>query len=217
MQQISVCKKFNPISKLTSRTASVLKLFGLNTRRLRASAVTHQCSITYKPGDIVYITGPSGAGKSVLLNELYNDIDASKIRLSDIDLPGSTSVVDCLGSDLYGSLKLLNRAGLGDVFCAVNCPANLSEGQQYRYRLAMALVGDFEYVFADEFCSSLDRITAAVISHNMRKAASKSGKCFFLASCHDDLLCDLQPDVIVIKRLTGESEVVYKDKSRGRK
>jgi len=50
----------------------------------------------------------------------------------------------------------------------------------------------------------------AVISCNVRKHAEKSQKTFILASAHDDLLCDLMPDVIVIKHLAGEAEVIYR-------
>ena len=33
---------------------------------------------------------------------------------------------------------------------------------------------------------------------------------FVLASCHEDLLMDLQPDVLVMKELSGKTEVIYK-------
>jgi ABC-type ATPase with predicted acetyltransferase domain len=78
------------------------------------------------------------------------------------------------------------------------------------------------YIFADEFCSNLDRITAAVIAYNVRKFAkrntvspkgaesSKRKVTFFLASSHEDILADLQPDVLVVKHFTGPAEVTYR-------
>jgi ABC-type ATPase with predicted acetyltransferase domain len=66
-------------------------------------------------------------------------------------------------------------------------------------------------IFADEFCSNLDRITAAVISCNLRTVAAHSDKIFVLAGAHDDMLCDLQPDVIIVNRLGGPAEVIYKN------
>jgi hypothetical protein len=41
---------------------------------------------------------------------------------------------------------------------------------------------------------------------------------FILASSHDDLSADLQPDVLVVRQLAGETEVVYKNKKeKGKK
>jgi hypothetical protein len=34
---------------------------------------------------------------------------------------------------------------------------------------------------------------------------------FLLVSCQDDILTDLQPDVIVAKDLSGETEMVYRE------
>jgi hypothetical protein len=109
-------------------------------------------------------------------------------------------------------LRVLSLAGLNDVFCILNTPANLSEGQKYRFRLACAIRSEKKFIFADEFCSNLDRISASVISHNIQKHAKRLGVTFILASCHDDLLADLQPDVLVIKELSENTEVVYKSK-----
>jgi ABC-type ATPase with predicted acetyltransferase domain len=74
----------------------------------------------------------------------------------------------------------------------------------------MALAAEKKFIFADEFCSNLDRITAAVISFNVQKFAKKTGIVFILASSHEDLLLDLQPDVLVAKELSGETKVIYK-------
>jgi ABC-type ATPase with predicted acetyltransferase domain len=78
----------------------------------------------------------------------------------------------------------------------------------------MAMAGRGKYIFADEFCSNLDRITAAVISYNVRKYATEKKRIFILASSHDDILLDLQPDVIVIKELSGDAKVIYRKFSR---
>ena len=205
-------KKSIPWSgQLTDRVVSVMKMFGLSLERLK-SPVNHKCEIKLKPGEICYITGPSGAGKTVLLEALYDATGAEeRLRLREVQLESEKSLIDCIEGDFFSALKVLSKAGLSDVFCVLNQPAKLSEGQQYRYRLARALVSDKKYIFADEFCSNLDRITAAVIAHNIRKTAGQSGKAFILASSHDDLLCDLLPDVVIIKHLTGETEVIYRN------
>jgi len=35
-----------------------------------------------------------------------------------------------------------------------------------------------------------------------------------LASSHEDILPDLQPDILIIKNLNGRTETLYKDTSR---
>ena len=152
--------------------------------------------------------------------ELEKEVPVEKrIHLDDIDLPADKTLIECVPFDsaqggdgnLMSALRTLSIAGLNDVFCILNTPANLSEGQKYRFRLARAMQSGREFIFGDEFCSNLDRISAAVISHNIRKCAANLGLTFVLASCHEDLLMDLQPDVLVIKELSGKTEVIYKN------
>ncbi len=199
----------------------VMRMFGVNTERLRNNRQIHKCTLEVSDGDIVYITGPSGAGKSVLLRELQNAIPAEeRINIDEINLPDDRAVIDCVGrppsqnTTMINALSLLGAAGLSDVFCILTAPANLSEGQKYRFRLASALslVKAGWFIFADEFCSTLDRITAAVIAYNVRRFAKRNNVTFFLASSHEDILADLQPDVLVVKYFTGPAEVTYKDR-----
>ncbi len=215
MQTYSIEKAFPWRGKLTSKVISVMKMFGLDVERLKSGSLCHKCKINLKAGDICYITGASGAGKSVLLRELYELVPAQdRLNLDDVKLEKGKTLVDCIEGNFFEALKILSTAGLSDVFCVLNEPTKLSDGQKYRYRLARALAGGKKMIFADEFCAGLDRITAAVIAHNIRKIARRSGRTFVLASSHDDLLCDLLPDVVVIKHLTGKTEVIYRDRKR---
>lgn len=219
---------------LTGKVSDVMRAFGITVQRLKSNAILHNCTINLSPGQICYITGPSGSGKSVILREFYNHCEnENKLNIDDIPLANDKTCVDAIekitnnqdtnykritnnqransNTGFLEILRTLSYAGLTDVFCVLNSPANLSEGQKYRYRIAKAIASDKQFIFADEFCSQLDRVTAAVISHNLRKFATKTGKTFILASAHDDLLADLRPEVIVIKHLAGEAEVVYKN------
>ncbi len=201
--------------ELTEKVVSVMKMFGVDIERVRRPAASDKCEIKLRAGDVCYITGASGSGKSVLLNELYELWDAGeRLRLGDIAIETDKSLVDCIDGNLFESLSVLSKAGLSDVFSILNQPDRLSEGQRYRYRLARALISGAKVIFADEFCSNLDRITAAVIAHNIRRFARRSRRTFILASSPADLLCDLLPDVVVIKHLTGKTEVVYRDGRR---
>jgi ABC-type ATPase with predicted acetyltransferase domain len=143
--------------------------------------------------------------------------DDEKIVIEQIALPADKSAIDCVGGKgTIDGLSILSYAGLSDVFCMLNVPANFSEGQKYRFRLACALASGKKFIFADEFCSNLDRITAGVIAYNVRRFAKHNNVTFFLASAHEDILADLQPDVLVVKHFVGEAEVTYKGKSNPR-
>ncbi len=190
-----------------------MRMFGLTVERLSESAVTYKCRLEINDGDIVYITGPSGVGKSVLLRELEKAVPVlERINLDEIELPVEKTLVDCIEGDFLSALKLLSTAGLNDVFCVLNQPANLSDGQKYRFRLAAALASGKRFIFADEFCTSLDRITAAVIAYNIQRYAKRNKVTFILASSQEDILLDLAPDVLVVKELSAPAEVVYKSR-----
>jgi len=211
MPTYGVSKSFNWQGTITDKVALVCRMFGLTVDGLTERRLNHSCQLEINDGNIVYITGPSGAGKSVLLRELEKSIPPSdRMNLARIKLPSDKTLIDCIDGDLLRSLRMLSIAGLNDCFCILNQPCNLSEGQKYRFRLAMALAAKKKFIFADEFCSGLDRITAAVISYNVHKFAKRTGTIFILASSHDDILLDLSPDVLVVKELSGPTQVIYK-------
>jgi ABC-type ATPase with predicted acetyltransferase domain len=214
MKRFSVSKQFESNVPVSERVSMVCRMFGVSIDRREQRGI-HRCDIDVEDGNIVYITGPSGAGKTVLLRELEKKVPAEeRVNIDEIRLPADKAAVDCINADMttIEALQLLGYAGLSDVFCILTAPANLSEGQQYRFRLACALAAGKKVVFADEFCSSLDRITAAVIAYNVRRFAKRNKVTFFLASSHEDILADLQPDVLVVKHFTGPAEVVCKSK-----
>jgi len=211
MTRYHVSKSFQWTGTITDKVAAVCRMFGLTADRLVEHRSTHTCDLEIHPGQIVYITGPSGAGKSVLLKELEIAIpEPDRVNLADIDLPADKSLIDCVQGDVVTSLRLLSTAGLSDCFCVLNQPAHLSAGEQYRFRLAMALAARRKFIFADEFCSGLDRITALVISSGLRRFARPNGTTFILASSRDDLLLDLAPDALVENQLSGPARVIYK-------
>ena len=216
MRKISVAKQFDVSPQKSDCVTTVIRMFGVSIDRLKDGQTMHSCTVEVKDGDIVYITGPSGAGKSVLLREMQTMVaEDEKIVIEQIALPADKATIDCVGGKgAIDGLSLLSYAGLSDVFCMLNAPVNLSEGQKYRFRLACALASGKKFIFADEFCSNLDRITAGVIAYNVRRFAKHNGVTFFLASAHEDILADLQPDVLVVKHFTGPAEVTYKDKSK---
>jgi len=211
MAKYNVSKSFQWAGTITDKVGKVMRMFGVSYDRLTGHRDVHRCEVEFGDGDIVFITGPSGAGKSVLLREFERELPADeRINLSDIELSADKTLVDCIEGDFLTAINLLSTAGLNDVFCVLNQPANLSDGQKYRYRLAMALAAGKKYIFADEFCTNLDSITACVISCNIRRYANRQGVTFILASVRQDMLVELCPDVLVEKRFDEHAKVTYK-------
>ncbi len=60
----------------------------------------------------------------------------------------------------------------------------------------------------DEFCATLDRVMARVVAYLFRKVARRLGKTVVVATAHDDLVGDFQPDIVVVKGFEGDVEVV---------
>jgi ABC-type ATPase with predicted acetyltransferase domain len=208
-----ISKSFEQGGEVSERAAAVMRMFGVTADRLGENGFGVNCQVEINDGDVVYITGPSGAGKSVLLRELERAIPASeRVNLARVKPAKDKSLIDCVADgDVLGALRLLSVAGLSDVFCIVNEVRNLSDGQKWRLRLTMALAAEKKFIFADEFCCELDRISSAVISYNIQRHAKREGVTFILAGASEDILGDLQPDVLVVKELSGGTEVIYKD------
>ncbi len=201
--------------EITDKAAQVCRMFGLTSDRLTERRVSHHCQVEINDGDIVYITGPSGVGKTILLQELEKSVPVcDRVNLGQITLARDRSLIDCIDGDFFSGLGVLSTAGLSDVFCVLSRPAELSDGEKYRFRLAMALAAGTKFIFADEFCSNLDRITALVISHNIHKFAKRKGVTFVLASSHNDILVELAPDVLIVKEFQGVTKVIYKTDRR---
>jgi ABC-type ATPase with predicted acetyltransferase domain len=74
----------------------------------------------------------------------------------------------------------------------------------------MALAAKKKFVFADEFCSELDRITALVIVQRLHEFAKRTDTSFILASSHKDIIHDLSPDVLIMRDYTSPPQVIYK-------
>jgi len=191
-------RKFSSAVEPTERVVEVASMFGLGLDDSRDVTVLDDLEVRIGPGQVVYITGQSGSGKSVLLRELKEQID-DWLDLDDLQIEMGKPLVDCFAGELSEALYYLSLAGLNDAFVFLRKAGELSDGQMYRFRLAQAMAVKAGCVFIDEFCAKLDRITARIIAANVRKFADKFKSTFIVATTHDDLYDDLQPDVYIEK------------------
>lgn len=173
--------------------------------------------LDFLPHRITFITGPSGAGKSRLLRQLVHHASRRHhtiLDLQQLQLP-NRAVIDLMayahGGDTSDeqttltALESLSRAGLGEVWTYLRTPKELSEGQRWRLKLAIAIETltrpvnglSSPLLLADEFTSLLDRITAHILSRWLRKALITRPIHAILATSHEDIALALQPDRII--------------------
>jgi ABC-type ATPase with predicted acetyltransferase domain len=163
-------------------------------------------------GEIILITGPSGSGKTRLLRAMRRRHagDSSWIDLNRIHLPNRL-VVDCFNdSSLDQALARLCRVGLGEVWTYLKRPNELSTGQRFRLRLALALqptapgmrkADDSRCsftLFCDEFAAALDRVSACVAARALRRSLiALPGGSALLVTNRDDIEIALNPNWVI--------------------
>jgi ABC-type ATPase with predicted acetyltransferase domain len=200
MEPITIRYEFRP-RRRSLATGQVADLFGLADEE-PPHVVAENLTLEIRPGDVVLFTGPSGSGKSSILRAAGRQLGALDAHI--LELPDKP-LVDALSGSVEKRLDNLSACGLSEARLLLRTPAELSDGQRYRFRLAYALDQKPAFILADEFAAMLDRTLAKVLAFNIRKLATRTGIGFLLATTHDDLAEDLNPDLQV--RCLGDAHI----------
>lgn len=198
----------------TKATRKVQHAFGVS-REMLTTTLFANLSFTIRPADIVLICGPSGAGKTTLLSVLKNQlidpianqpglegtIEVPRaVTVSTLsNLPSSRPLINSLGPRLFEhALFALNVSGLAEAHLYVKRFRELSNGQRYRAMVAKLIASQADIWVADEFCATLDPITANIVSRNLRRCAKELQVTVILAAANwSEFIHELRPDTIV--------------------
>lgn len=225
LADVSLKYKLENNSPPESKAVEVKDIFGINGGQMQAPILS-DFSLRIDPGDVVLITGASGSGKSTLIrllteewNKLRNEMDIasgsikghdlSNVAVLDRTCGNDRPLIDQIGGSLREGIELLNGVGLGEAHLYIKKPMQISEGQRYRFAVAVLCYSGRPIWVADEFASTLDPITAAIVAKGLRKIAWKAGATVVMAAPHIDHFVDsLLPTKIVHLRWGGVAKIL---------
>lgn len=203
MISLDIHREFDTRVEKSDRVLEVSEAFGLGLSDKKFVIYDH-LKLDLELTDTVYITGQSGSGKSLLLRDLSEKLTAQGLKVMDIhDVPLlDKPLIDQIGRTTEEGLKLLSIAGINDAYLFIRKPAELSDGQKYRFRLAKLIESDADVWVADEFAAVLDRDMAKVVAFNVSKTQKALKKMLLVATTHTDIR-EYLGATVVIEKLYG--------------
>ncbi len=205
-------------------TRRIQEAFGVE-RDMLSTRLFSNLDLTIQPGNIVLICGPSGAGKTSLLSLLKHQLDDSESNLrcttGSLTVPDGAEVstlspltnskplINSLGRCSFDrALFSLNVSGLAEAHLYVKRFRELSNGQRYRAMVAKLIASNANVWIADEYCATLDPITANIVSRNLHRCAKEFGVTVLLAAANwGCFIHELRPDTIIHLRSPWDSRV----------
>ena len=205
----AINKRFETRVERTPRVLEIAEAFGLGLDA-KEFIVFDNLELDVEQGDVVYITGESGGGKSLLLHELRAQMEAggmTTVSIDDIELLDKP-LIEQIGQTTNEGTNFMGMVGINDAYIWLRKPAQLSDGQRYRFRLAKAIESGAKAWFADEFLAVLDRTVAVNVAFNMQKIARTIGATLVVATTHSDMIDDLAPTLRINKKYREKVEVI---------
>ena len=183
----------------SAAAATVRSAFGLNDRLTFNVISGVEISI---PG-ITYVTGYSGTGKSVLLRELLRKMPLARALEDPPD--EEAPLCELLPMPMEEQLRHVAHFGLSEPRLLITPFNKLSDGQRYRARLAILAATGAPVHVVDEFLSTLDPTTAAIVAFNYQRYLRREKTSAVIAGGRQDVLASLGPDRVVELDFGGRS------------
>ncbi|HKV61831.1 MAG TPA: ATP-binding cassette domain-containing protein [Candidatus Acidoferrum sp.] len=211
----------------TRKTRAIQEAFGIKPAQLEYALVSN-LSVELSPKKTLLIVGPSGAGKTLLLSTVAGRIEklrrhpGSRVRIegevsrpTDMKLGLLTKLTSRKplielfgGKSIDRAIYLLNMAGLSEAYLYLKRFQELSAGQQYRAMIAKMADRQANVWVADEFCSTLDPVTAYIVAENLRRLARRFGATLIVAAAHWNYFVEaLAPDIVVYLMSSREHRI----------
>ena len=188
---------------LGPRGLEAASFFGLKRHQFRRQ-ILPEIDISLTAGELCCIVGPSGTGKTLLLESFYAGCKDRAVIVSPLSpKPDAHTLVDAGRGTAAEVMSCLYHCGLRDAYAMLSSPDWLSGGERFRFMLSRAVASGVDFVFCDEFCSSLDDISAVSVGRYVRSLADTANLSFVLAGWREDILDIIAPDIIIY---TGSPE-----------
>ena len=177
----------------TPRAQQVCGMFDVPMAEEQQKTWRFNAPIEDKPWSVGAIVGPSGSGKTTIARHMFGDLLDVRHKY------GAASVIDDFDKNrsIHEIANTCKAVGFNTIPAWLRPYAVLSNGEQFRVRLARRLLEADDTIVMDEFTSVVDRQVAKIGSHAVQKHVRKSGQQFVAVSCHYDILDWLQPDWVI--------------------